>query len=765
MKLDSQTKVNQCANEILENTPFIAPGLDVLLTDESAAVAEYLSNKALWNDDDNQIHLTVRDKTENLITKYKDRFFEYVKSAFLILGTIYGLYMIYCTQFTGEFLGKKKHDFVYLAIKFLIVFYLLGLGKIFPLVFGVFISSWLLLISLAVWFSNTFLAATEIDTGFETTQAEAMASSQFSSMFQSEVENSAALWLLESKSFATHEFGKTEGFKRFLVPSKFTECMKQPAPASRFVATTVLNGYVQKSKDCFDEVGDYKLLDFGSFNYYGNDDAVKAKLLEIVDYAHTVAFDTIRLMCNKALNVDNRRENWSSQANSNPVAYEQCINRNFNGEVITGENGEIQFFDKNDGVTPESINATIAQARQVYISAATAFVENKTKAATQIAKTNAIDSNVGSFIIGMNMIRDVSSSLDKAIYDEFNVNVSVKQSNQLSGRNDEKAGLEGMDDVTKMGASLAAMNTQKVFDVNRTIEALMNGSQKEVADRRIKNTVESISNALLGDYYKISGFTFEDCTKAINTCTAPMLNQSAALFQSGLKMLQAYWAIYAVGQVVKNFYKDGETQRSQMIARNAGSANFVTGLAMAACGTLLLIGGVLFPMLFICRLGSIVPGLASFLIIIVYKILLLILPNNSNLDHQRSNEKLMDSGLSLVWKLLEPSLIFIVGMFAVAIHALISTTVGLVVWAICTPLMMHTSPIATLCGVFFTAIIFQFVSVKIQWEIAKSLLNGLDAFEKDFKVETIVKHTQNAMSTYQEAADKFNSLTNKLMRS
>lgn len=763
LKVDSQTKVNKCANEILENTPFIAPALDVMLTDESAPVAEYMVNKAILNSDEDKIQLTPRGGNDNLVTKYRDRFTDYVQSAFLVIATIFSLYLIYITQFTAEFLGKKTSDFVYLAIKFLIVFYLLGLGKLFPLVFGVVIGSWLLLISFAVWISPTFIAVTEIDVGYETTQAEALASSQFTTMFEAEVKNSAALWLLESKSFATYDFSKYENFKRYLVPSPFTECMKQEAPASKFVATTVLNGYVMKSKDCFDKVGNYKILDFGSLNYYGDDESVKTRLLEVVNYAHMVAFDSIRLMCNTALNIDDRREKWASQVNINPVAYEQCINRNANGEVLTGENREIQFFEKNDGVTQDSIKALIAQAKQSYISAATEFVANKTKVATEFQKTNAIDSNIGNFIIGFNRVRDAGEKIDSQIADEFNKNIVVKESRQLSGLNDDKSGLESLHDVTKLGQALTKRNTQKVFDIDKTIVVLVNGSDKEIQARRVKSSVEYLSNNLLGDYYKISGFSFQDCTKQVNTCTAPILNQSAALFKSGLNMLQRYWTYYAIGSVIKNIYKDSETANGKKIARNVGSINFITGMALAVCGTLLLVGGIFFPLLFISRLGAIVPGLASFLMITTLKLFMLIAPHRVNADHKRTNETLMDASLSLVWKFIEPSLIFIVGLFALAIHALISTVVGLVVWAICTPLMMNTSPLATLCGVVFTAIIFQFMSVKIQYEIAKTLLNALDVFEDEFKVESIVKHSKNALDTYHDVESKFKGISSKLM--
>ncbi|KTB91555.1 hypothetical protein AO073_01395 [Pseudomonas syringae ICMP 11293] len=764
LKVDSQTKVNKCANEILENTPFIAPALDVMLTDESAPVAEYMINTAVTNSDEDKVHLTPRSGTENLVTKYRDSFTKGVGSVFLIIASIFSLYLIYISQFTAEFLGKKTSDFVYLAIKFLIVFYLLGLGKIFPLVFGFVIGSWLLLISFATWISPSFIAVTAVDVGYETTQAEALASSQFATIFEAEVKNSAALWLLESKSYATYDFNKVENFKRYLVPSPFTECMKQSAPASKFEATTVMNGYVQKSKDCFDKIGKFQILDYGSLNYYGDDESVKARLIEIVDYAHEVAFDSIRLMCNKALSIDDRRAKWSSQNNVNPVAYEQCINRNLNGEVLTGKDGEIQFFDGNDDVTQDSIKALIAQAMQSYISAATEFVANKAKVAIEFQKTDAIDSNIGSFLMGFNRVLDAGDKIDAQISEEFNKKIAVKESTQLSGMNDDKAGLDSLGDITKLGQSLTSRNTQKVFDIDKSIEALVNGSDKEIQERRVKSTVEYLSNSLLGNYYSISGFSFEDCTKAVNTCTAPILNQSAALFKSGLNMLQKYWEYYVVGSVIKNYFKDSETDRGKMIARNVSSFNFIVGLALAVCGSLLLVGGLFFPLLFIARLGAIVTGLASFLIIIVLKIFMLIAPHSVNTDHKKTSESLTDMSLSLIWKFIEPSLIFIVGLFSMALHSLISTVVGLVVWAICSPLMLNTSPLATLSGVVFTAIIFQFVSVKIQYEIAIALLNGLDTFEEEFKVESIVKHAQNALDTYQEVESKFKSVSSKLMR-
>ncbi|MCQ5168018.1 hypothetical protein NE645_18935, partial [Roseburia hominis] len=57
------------------------------------------------------------------------------------------------------------HDFVYLAFKFVVVYYLLGLGGLFDLVAGAVLASVLLATSFIVWATINIFPYLEVDKG------------------------------------------------------------------------------------------------------------------------------------------------------------------------------------------------------------------------------------------------------------------------------------------------------------------------------------------------------------------------------------------------------------------------------------------------------------------------------------------------------------------------------------------------------------------------------------------------------------------------
>ncbi len=759
-RIDSQTGVNQCANEIIQHSPFIGPMLNALLTKYSAPIGSWIANTTVRNSEDDQITLDYDESQTNLLTKGRDTFGDLIQAIFIFMGSGFALMVVYVTQFTGEFLGKKKHDFVYLAINYTAVFYLLGLGGLFHLLAGAVLGGTLILISFLVWFSNTFLYASEVDAGYQTTQAEAAARDNFDTFFEVAVRNDATALLLESKKAAIFDFGKVVNDKRYFVESAFTKCLAEPAEPSKFLATLIINGYQSKTQRCFSHTLGYKVLDFGSISYYGKEESTKAKLLEIMDIAHAVAYDSIRLMCGNALNVDDRRAKWALTDNANPMAFEQCLSRLADGSVNPADDGRIQFYPANNGVTQASIKAQIEQARKVWVQAATQFVANHAKDANA-AKQKPL-TTVESFIMGMSTINHTASDLNSLVNTEFTKNVKAVSSFEINGFGN-MVGLSMDGDESQSGKEWESTKLEQVFNINATITALIRGTAKEESEKIMKNSVEYLSNMLLGDVFKTSGFSFQDCTQQINTCTAPVLNQSAALFENGLIMLEKYWGTYLITAIGQQGFKQSETQKNQAISRGFGLLRFVSGSAIAVCGVLLILGGLIVPMIFISRYGGVITGLAAELIKFAVRLFRLITLRPSNVHHERSNHTLLDLFLMVIWKVFEQSAILGTYIFSIAIHSIMSTIMGLTVWAICMPLMQNTNAIATFVSIIFMVLIFQYVNVHVQIKLAKAMLGILDSLEKQFKVKTIVDNTNNAINSYQEAASKFQEIARKIM--
>ena len=758
-RIDSQEKVSVCANEILQDAPFIGPMLDALKTKYSTYFASAIANTLLSNDDKDVINLTYDEDKENTLTKYRDVFGKALQFFFLFVGTAYCSMAIYKTQFTGEFLGTKQHDFVYLAFKFVVVYYLLGLGGLFDLVAGAVLASVLLATSFIVWATINIVPYLEVDKGSNTTRAEALARDNVDSIIQVMIQNEAANILFQSKMLNKNNFSSVVNGKRVYTESVYSKCMEQDAEPNRFLATLLLSGETRKSQKCLKEGLGFKEFSLGSVSYSGQDESTRQALIQMTDMAHFVAYDTIKYMCDTALNVDDRRAKWSENATGNPRAYNECLNRSVSGGVAVGEGGAIEFYPANSGVSKASIQAQIEEMRKVLVGAATSYVDNHSKEAINLAQKPL--TNMMSFILDMATVSKVAGNLEDGYSKEFTTSISV-ESSPLMNASGSMAGLTQELDKTEINKVWDETKVIRIFDIDRTIRVLTQQTDSLLSDKKLQNGVEYLSNLILGDLFSVSGFTFEDCTKAVNTCVAPVLNQSAALFQNGMKSLKVYWTVFVVGKIAQTTLDNIDSAKTKAMARTIGALNFATGLAISACALLLVLGGVVTPLVFLMRYAAVITSLTATLLIFTYKLLGLLSPFPSNMDHEKAHVTLLDLVLVIVWKVLEQVVIIILFVIAIGIHSIVLVIVGMSVYAIVLPMLSNDSSLAMLTGLIFSVLIFQYLCVHVQIKIASTLMALMDSMEKMFKVQAFVNAANDSVEGYQKVAGKFRDMNRKV---
>ena len=123
------------------------------------------------------------------------------------------------------------------------------------------------------------------------------------------------------------------------------------------------------------------------------------------------------------------------------------------------------------------------------------------------------------------------------------------------------------------------------------------------------------------------------------------------------------------------------------MARTIGALNFATGLAISACALLLVLGGVVTPLVFLMRYAAVITSLTATLLIFTYKLLGLLSPFPSNMDHEKAHVTLLDLVLVIVWKVLEQVVIIILFVIAIGIHSIVLVIVGMSVYAIVLPML------------------------------------------------------------------------------
>ena len=758
-RIDSQEKVSVCANEVLQDAPFIGPMLDALKTKYSTYFGSAIANTLLSNEGKDVINLTYDVGKENTLTKYRDVFGKALQFFFLFVGTAYCSMAIYKTQFTGEFLGTKQHDFVYLTFKFVVVYYLLGLGGLFDLVAGAVLASVLLATSFIVWATINIFPYLEVDKGSDTTRAEALARDNVDSIIQVMIQNEAANILFQSKMLNQNNFSSVVNGKRIYTESVYSKCMEQDAEPNRFLATLLLSGETRKSQKCLKEGLGFKEFSLGSVSYSGQDESTRQALIQMSDMAHFVAYDTIKYMCDTALNVDDRRAKWSENATGNPRAYNECLNRSVSGGVAVGEGGAIEFYPANSGISKASIQAQIEEMRKIFIGAATSYVDNHSKEAINLAQKPL--TNATSFIMDVATVSKVAGSLENGYSKEFTTSISV-ESSPLMNASGSMAGLTQELDKTGINKAWDETKVIRIFDIDKTIRVLTGQTKSLLSEKKLQDGVEYVANKVMGNLYSTSGYTFEDCTKAVNTCVAPVLNQSAALFQNGMKALKFYWGTFFLAKIGQNSFERQDSAKSKAIARVLGGFSFITGLAIAACAALLVLGGVVTPMVFLMRYASIISSVTATLLIFTHKLLALLSPFPSNLDHEKSHVTLLDLILVVVWKVLEQSVILILFVISIGIHSIVLVIVGFCVHAILLPMFSNNSPLETLIALILSALVFQSVCVYVQIKIATTLMGLMDSLEKMFKVQTFINAAQEAAAGYEKVAGKFRDMNRKV---
>ncbi len=167
-------------------------------------------------------------------------------------------------------------------------------------------------------------------------------------------------------------------------------------------------------------------------------------------------------------------------------------------------------------------------------------------------------------------------------------------------------------------------------------------------------------------------------------------------------------------------------------------------------------------MVFLMRYASIISSVTATLLIFTHKLLALLSPFPSNLDHEKSHVTLLDLILVIVWKVFEQSVILILFVISIGIHSIVLVIVGFCVHAIVLPMFTNNSALETLIGLILSALVFQSVCVYVQIKIATTLMSLMDSFEKMFKVQTFINAAQEAAAGYEKVAGKFRDVNRKV---
>lgn len=752
---DSKKTTNECMNESMANAPYVGPLMNTLKTKNSVMVVNYAGNKLANFGEDSQFTITFDETASDYMSKNRDKMIWGGSFAFLFLYTTFACYMIFKGQNAG-FIGKDRKDVVYFALTSSGVLILLGFGVLFDLYAGATLTGLVVGISFVVSMCLKLWTYTLVDMGFSTTHANVVAREESTPIIMKMVQQKAEELLFVSKQLNTFNYEVNEKGVRIFKETAYSTCMNQDAEPSRFLATLLLDGYTQKNQKCLKEAG-FSMFSLGNVSYFGKDESTRQALLEMNDMAQMVALDAIKLMCGNALNVENHRFDWAPSAK----VYDQCLDRIASGGVQNGPDGEIQFFPQNDGITKASIQAQIEQMRQIYIKAAGQFVVNHATEAKEAVKRPLAD--MASFMLAFSTVNRVAGDLEAQINTEFKTNVQAVFEPVILGTN-TMASLAQNSNLDDERIVADTLKTDNVFDINRTISILVLPTNAEAHRQKLKNSMDYTSNALFGNLYITSGFTFEDCTKEINTCVAPVLNQSAALFSNGMSVLQRYWTAYIVFKTGSLTYDQIETPKAKLIARSLGwVANVIAG-AIAFLVISLIMQALVSTLFFLGLYAASIFSLVSDFIIMYIKLFKLIIPSAQNRNQERSFHVFLDLILSLIWRMLLPLILLFLFVVNIALEGILIVFVSSATYFLVMPLVKNGGMIETAVGIIFMLMVFSIITIYVKFKLSVSSMNTIKAIQQIFKAESVSDFTRDVQDKYREIERKVSEIHSKLIR-
>jgi hypothetical protein len=752
---DSIVTLNGCMNHAVENAPYVGPLLNTLETDRSLLVVNYAGNKLANFNSESKFTLTHDTSESDYLSKSRDKLVWGGGVAFLYFYTAFACYLIFRGQATS-FIGKDRKDIVYFAIISAGIMILLGFGVLFDLYAGSLLTGVVVGISYVVSMSLKLWTYTQLDVGFNTTQANALARNESTQIIMSMIQQHAANILFNSKQFNTFNYETNEKGERVYKETAYSTCMNESAEPSRFLSTLLIDGEAQKTQKCLKKVG-FDKFNLGHISYSGSDEATKSALLEMNDFAHMVALDSIKFMCGNALNVEDRRVQWAPHWS----VYDQCLNRIASGGVENGTGGQIQFFPQDDGITKASIQAQIEQMRQVYIASAGAFVQNHAQEAKDAVRRPLAD--IASFLLDISTVNRVAGDLESQIQKEYTENAQAVYDPVILGFKSQSALTQNteLDNRRKISE---ALQTESVFDIDKTISVLVLPTSSEAWKAKLKNSMEYTANGLFGNLYTTSGFTFEDCTKEVNTCIAPALNQSAALFSNGMSALKVYWAMYIVFKTGQLTFDEFESPSMKKMARVLGFFVSMTAFAISFLTGALVLSGLLAPLFFLGRFAQGIFSLPSSVIVMYVKIASLIFPHGKNHDQERSFHVFLDLILSLLWRMLEPLIILFLFTVTIALQGILVVFVSNCTYFIVMPLVQTGGLLENAIAILFMLLVFTMLNVYVGFKLCVSMMRIIDSVQKIFKAESVRNLAGEAQQKYQEIQNKVKEISAKLAR-
>ncbi|RMV74546.1 putative Membrane protein [Pseudomonas caricapapayae] len=750
------TELNRCMEKAIENTPYVGSLVGMLKTPISVLMVNFFGNHLAFWGDSSSFHLTYDEGEKDFITIKKDTMMWGIKFLFLFIYVGWTCLHIFKSQAKG-FLGSSKKDVVYYTLTSLGVLILLGFGTIFDFYAGSILTAIAVGLSFIVTFVANFFVATQADIGHVTTEANAYSRQESTLLISNMIKQQAKNILYGSQIYNRFNFNKTnETGMRIFEENDFSTCMAKSVDSSRFLSTLLLDGETQKTEKCLRTIG-YKTFNMGNVSYSGKEDSTRQALLQMNDMAQMIALDSIKLMCGNALNVENRRVDWETSHD----VYNQCIERISTGEVGKGANGEIKFFDQNDGITEASIQAQIEQMRQIYIAASTQFVANHAKDAVTAGKSPLVD--IASFALYFATAQNSSAKLEQMYEDEFGKFVTSIYDPTVLGTAD-MAGLTENTNIDNDKAISQSLKLTRVFDINQTIDNMVIGSLKSQVNTGFKNSVEYTANLLFGDLYKIAGMTFEDCTKEINTCIAPVLNQSAAEFSNGIKIVKFYWSTYIISKVSALGLAETSSQATKSIGRSLDFLAYILAIAIAFLTSALVISGLVTPIIFIGRYAQSLFMLPANFVKMCVRLFSLIIPHDDSEDQEKSFHVFMDLVLSLLWIMLEPLVILFLMVVTFSIEGIISVFIGWLVYFACMPLIDTSGMIGMAVSLVFMMLVYASLTCYVKVKLASTFVQTVDSIQGLFKAEVVSDATGSAIGKYHEISQKLEKISRDVIR-
>lgn len=738
----SDTNLSSCANYIVKDNmslQLIAP----LIDGKSAAFATFLINK--FGGFNNTVNIESQEKADSVLSMV----FNIVwRLGSMVAGILFTWSFLY--QIGRAMMNKGDVDSTALGWSIFnqsTAFFLICGGGIFALYIGAIVAGVFTATIRATPTVALLSKSAAFDEAAYYQRAERYAKSASEPLFNKLITMNVGIDTVQTEYLA-QDLRRTDMVRIFMRDSAFEKCLANDKDYSdSFFNGNFKDGKATKTQACLMLSG-YQVYEPGQLSYSGSEESIQAALIELNKASRRYAYEFRKMACGEALEVDDKRY----QLAPDYKAYQSCLNRNENGEVVRiDDKNSVNFLPNSDldmtGLSNIKTDATAAFAKAF----ATWAISQKHIAEIDTDLTS--ETNIFVVMWRISQTQTGYSKWKNNMIVEFQ-KISSSADVTFSTSNNGLGKIENSANALANTLNGNIQKESKFIDINQSLAVALKETMRP-DNGSVMNGLLYVANFVGGNVFDSAGFTGQNCFNLDNTCIAPFSNQIASAAASNIEWAEHIFYIFITskigGSFISTFVPDASFSRIML------GSNYIL-CVLLSFAVVRAVASLLPVFVFMGLITTYVIRAPMMIVLSIVDTLLILIPTDKNLKQHDLNSSLWGVFMTAVWLFIAPMIC--IGMFfvCIALYGSAVIVLGFIVYEIATHFIGTDGSIVVMiiqfCVMMF---VFQLLDLGLMITIVRFCVNVIKVVDKMLSDNSVIEKSADTITR------KVNSSVERIM--